>query len=365
VRTTRRGVIAAVSTGVTLAAAGVSAPAGAAGRQPHWRIDAVPLNAVLYDTASIGADVWAVGATVTNNFETLALRWEGGRWVTVAVPDAAGSRFDGIDGVDAADVWAVGSTGHGSGVVRSLISHWDGQRWTAVSTQDEPGLYTDLVRVDAVSPNDAWAVGNQVGPDFRHGVVRHWDGVRWSQMRLPDLGDYSLSAVTAVGPKDVWVGGRSYSENQPLVLHWDGRSWIRADLPLIKGADWVTIESITVSSRRDVSALGFTQWGGIDSRRPLGLHFDGLVWTTAATPDERGHFIDAVRWRGDTWAVGYGETPSFYQRGADRWASLPAPDIQYAAFFSVTAVPGRGLLAVGAAPGPDDASSFPLIAWYR
>lgn len=353
----------AVTVGSMAVLTGAPAPVFAADGTPGWRVDEVPLNAVLYDVASVdGGDTWAVGSEIGADFgfSALALRWDRGRWTRVEVPEEAGDRFDGVDGIAADDVWAVGSV-----AIHSRITHWDGRRWTPVPVEEPVGTSSTLVRVDAVTPHDAWAVGSVQTADAGHrGIVQHWNGHRWSLVALPDtdFGDYFLSAVTAVSPTDVWVAGTA--SGQPLVLHWNGRRWARAALPRLDGVT-ASLEGLSTHSAHELWAVGWTQTGGVGTRRPLALRFDGNAWTLdTTTPDEYGQMIDAVSWKGDIWAVGYGVQPSLYRRHGVRWTSVRTPDYPDAAFFAVTTTPGRGLLAVGGKIGPEENPFQPLIARY-
>ncbi|MEJ3747941.1 hypothetical protein WEI85_32210 [Actinomycetes bacterium KLBMP 9797] len=321
-----------------------------------WRIDDVPLDAVLYDAASGGsATTWAVGALIDDNFTALALRWDGRGWARTAVPVSGASRLDGVDVVNARTVWAVGSADD-----HTLAARWDGLAWRTTPTQDTPGMTARLVRVDAVSDRAAWAVGSEQALDSSRGLVYRWDGRLWSRVPLPDadLGDYTLAAVHARSATDVWIAGHTYQPNEALLLHWDGHRWTRAALPSFAG---VTLESVVARSTSEVWALGWTHTGTTASRRPLALRFDGREWTVVPSPDDFGHVIDAVVHGGAVWAGGYGETPSL-ARLTRGWTPVPTPELPEGTYFGVTVVPGRGLLAVGARWAED--APRPLIVWH-
>ncbi len=98
--------------------------------------------------------------------------------------------------------------------------------------------------VSADSPTDAWAVGTYTTPstagksDFlENGLLLHWNGVNWTQTAFPNPcttpggPQCGLSAVSAISPTDAWAVGDemtnapSFNTGVPLILHWNGISW--------------------------------------------------------------------------------------------------------------------------------------------
>jgi hypothetical protein len=112
--------------------------------------------------------------------KTMAERWDGVRWRSVAPVDPlrSGNLLDGVDGVTADDVWAVGFWAHGK--LHNLAEHWDGSAWSVVPVPDVPSVSgNDLRAASAISATDVWAVGEVLdGPDNK-GLIQHWDGHRW------------------------------------------------------------------------------------------------------------------------------------------------------------------------------------------
>ena len=89
----------------------------------------------------------------------LVQHWDGSSWTLVAGPDD-GVENIGLTDVSAAaedDVWAVGATAHGTGVVlRYAVYHWNGSGWGLSFGPEEDG---SLLGVVALAPEDVWAVG--------------------------------------------------------------------------------------------------------------------------------------------------------------------------------------------------------------
>ena len=129
------------------------------------------------------------------------------------------------------DGWAVGNSFTSSGVSRTLILHWNGTTWTRVASPN-PGAFHHLEAVTALSPRDAWAVGDYVPPNSPSDktLILHWNGIRWAKVASPTPagvrgGSLGLLGVSAHSPNDVWAVGyyqSSTSEGTTLVLHWNG-----------------------------------------------------------------------------------------------------------------------------------------------
>jgi hypothetical protein len=70
----------------------------------------------------------------------------------------------------------------------------------------------------AVSPRDAWAVGDNVSAagDLIDTVILHWNGARWTP--VPAHSRVLLSGVAAVSASDAWAVGRA-------ILQWNGHTW--------------------------------------------------------------------------------------------------------------------------------------------
>jgi hypothetical protein len=245
----------------------------------HWRDEPVgsgPLalrwngaewsNADLPDTAHLGTrpdvvgvdsasneDVWVVG-NVTTQYPTnnlpLVLRWRGGSWDLVETvtlrpqteyPYAArGGFLYEVDALNPDDIWAVGqAVGFGDGGATSvpLAAHWDGSDWTDVEVPRVANRHHQLNDVVAIAPDDVWAVGDyrNVAGAF-HAITYHWDGTQWSHIPSPieDVSDSGLDDVAATGPNDVWaIGGAP--DTGVLLMHWDGSQWSLVQPPLNSG----------------------------------------------------------------------------------------------------------------------------------
>jgi hypothetical protein len=132
----------------------------------------------------------------------------------------------GAAALSADDVWVVGDQESGNGIFETLAEHWDGHAWSVVRTPDPGSSGNHLYAVDAVSSDDVWAVGQQLGaqsPD--QGLVEHWsDGKNWSNL-------YSV----AVAHGSVWAVGTfvnpATDNNQVLLLKGTASAWSVVDAP--------------------------------------------------------------------------------------------------------------------------------------
>jgi hypothetical protein len=99
---------------------------------------------------------------------------------------------------------------------------------------DAGSVSTRLNAVSVLSGGDAWAVGDTYeaveGGDQR-AIAMHWDGSAWAMADLPPLGSSSsLLDVDAVAPDDVWAVG--FEGSGSMILHWDGSTWERVPSPI-------------------------------------------------------------------------------------------------------------------------------------
>jgi hypothetical protein len=133
------------------------------------------------------------------------------------------------------DIWSVGNF---------VSLHFDGQSWNAVPLvmfQGKGEFESTMNAVTAVSPTDAWEVGdtleNIVPPGNGHfvGVIEHFDGTQWNIIPSPQLDSgVELHAIQAVSANDIFAVGDSNADSQlpsPFLEHYDGTSWSVVALP--------------------------------------------------------------------------------------------------------------------------------------
>jgi hypothetical protein len=220
----------------------------------------------LYGVAANSADdVWAVGSrtSASEYAKTLIEHWDGTSWSVIPSPNVPGvnNELYGVVALGPNDVWAVGY----QGVVEfeTLIEHWDGSAWTIVPSPSVPGYSSILSAVSASGPSDIWAVGRTRNPDnYRTGtLIEHWDGNSWSQVIAfgGNGPDHALYGVTAVSPGDAWAVGDS--GGLALIGRWNGSSWANFPSPPIAGrllaATAITACDVWAVGQRYVENIGF------------------------------------------------------------------------------------------------------------
>jgi len=249
-----------------------------------------------YGLAATGGEAWAVGEYLNAAYQDRALVevWNGHAWSIADVPQPGSQRdmLFAAAALSANDVWVVGDKQGANGVFKTLAEHWDGSAWTVVRTPS-PGRAGDhLYGVDAVNPDDVWAVGQQLtgaAPD--RPLVEHWNGYRWSVVHLPGVpsADVLLDGVTATSDGQVWAVGEADSPaggGQPLVVHYTpGAGWQSASLPAIPDkANWANLHGIATKGST-VYAVGTYVDPATDNNNALVLSTAGSSpWTIVGAP---------------------------------------------------------------------------------
>src|SRR5262249_29515838 len=121
----------------------------------------------LFGVADSAGQAWAVGVHVDAQYQDRALieSWNGHAWNVVASPQpgSMGALLYGASADSPSDVWAVGEQQSSDGIFQTLVEHWDGTAWSVIPSPNPGATGNHLYGVDAVSPTDVWAVGQQLG----------------------------------------------------------------------------------------------------------------------------------------------------------------------------------------------------------
>lgn len=153
-------------------------------------------------------EAWAVGKGGT------ILHYINGNWINESNNATSGVDLTGVDATDTGDAWAVGG---------STIVHYNGSRWEAFPYSGGGTLKS----IDMLSGNggtsDGWIVGSQPNGDA---LVLRYTGGSWQPIETK-IGE-ELNTVNALGPSEVWVGGKSRLLGPPAIYRYDGNKWGRA-----------------------------------------------------------------------------------------------------------------------------------------
>ena len=213
------------------------------------------LNALYGVAANSANDVWAVGSfTNTGEYaQTLIVHWDGTSWRVIPSANVPGSNNElyGVVALGPNDVWAVGYSGNAAFGFFTLVEHWNGSTWSIVSSPSPLG--DDIFRaVSGTGASDIWAVGRSRNSfTFRTSpLIEYWNGNSWSQVLGAGGEDSALYGVTAISPGDAWTVGDS--TGLTLIDRWNGSSWGVFPSPNVAGR----LNAATAITACDVWAVG-------------------------------------------------------------------------------------------------------------
>jgi len=191
----------------------------------RWRIVPSPSpgprsgDSFLFGVAAVSArQAWAVGTQPASFSQTLAIRWNGTRWLTTKTANPGqGDRFlNGVAAPSATYALAVGSDLAGQ-QTRALAERWTGSAWSVVPSASPDADYNSLNAVAARNPANAWAVGDRrANPGARFTtLVEHWNGRDWTHVRAPSPGrrDDHLFGLAAVPKNGGYLAVGSAGQN--------------------------------------------------------------------------------------------------------------------------------------------------------
>jgi hypothetical protein len=257
----------------------------------------VQLSQLSLDSATDG---WAVGSTYneyTNVSTGLALRWNGTRWQQVATNPAFG--FSGVASFSPSAATAVGAEQTGKFMYTPAAFHWDGTKWTLTATLPAPpGVPASRLGgpgdLSADSATDVWTTGAHftskgVGRD----LAWRWNGTSWTAMTVPTgkaiPGSNGLVAVAAISPSNAWAVGDTSTagdyggDSAPVSVHWNGTTWTQvtaSDPPGRNGGSAVLL-GVSAAGSGNIWAVGsyaYNQPGGLGPAHTLILHWNGTRW---------------------------------------------------------------------------------------
>jgi hypothetical protein len=266
----------------------------------------------LFDVSAISpTDAWAVGyASGNNRTRSIIEHWDGGSWSIVPAPEPGTDQaLTAVTAISASDVWAVGSAAKANGTSHPLAIHWDGQSWSVVSPASSDRAILSLDGVTGTSSENVWAVGQRYGGLKVGTLAEHWDGTSWERVHVPSSTDTWLRAVDAVTADDAWAVGhdrRQGSYPSTLVQRWDGAAWSTVTSPNQPGGSNF-LEGVAAPSGDAAWAVGHYQDAAFLSHT-LALHWDGTAWDIVPTSDPGTlSLLDgaASTPEGDVWAVGW------------------------------------------------------------
>jgi hypothetical protein len=184
-------------------------------------------------------------------------------------------QLSGVAALSPSNVWVVGYTENRQFTAYTpLIEHWNGVRWNVLPNPASV-VSSDLNAIDALAPNDIWAVGSDLSDD--QPLIEHWNGVRWQVVTGPNVSGGYLQSMSAVGAKDIWTVGTKLVNCEidscayTLVEHWDGSKWRQVPSPSPMAGGTVAGLSAIFSASHDDG------WSGGQTLE----HWNGASWSVA------------------------------------------------------------------------------------
>ncbi|MET8487365.1 hypothetical protein ACIQVF_03330 [Streptomyces tendae] len=250
----------------------------------------------------------------------------GARWSAADLTGVGHAALTGVTRVDGDTTWAYGVKVRQEGKVQPrtpllLARDDDESSWREIPMPAFADRSNQLSAIDAVSQQDAWAVG--LYEESRGAfLTQHWDGTEWrvvdapapEGIRLAGAGLLDVSARTA---DDVWAvgwlivvdsevpnpdkpgGTIQETHAEAMLQHWDGEAWHLVPVP---DATSLWTYSVTALADDDVWVSGYTM-----DDRPAMLHYDGSSWSRVPVPYDgvNGELTDLeARGPNDVWAAG-------------------------------------------------------------
>jgi hypothetical protein len=156
------------------------------------------------------------------------------------------------------------------------------------------------------------------------GVCGDWD-MRYGPHDQLGQGADGLSTVAVVAKNDVWAAGRV--GNEPMLEHWDGRSWQFNLGPTTLDNVGANVHKLVTVAADNVWAIGsYYKNPSFANEWTFTLHWDGAAWSIVPSPNlgpqnDRLYYRDtlvggAARAANDVWAVGS------YQYDEAKWRTL-------------------------------------------
>jgi hypothetical protein len=306
----------------------------------------------------------------------LVEHWDGTTWSLVTAAHLVGAQESILSVAIAAadDVWAVGSSSNvSSGAVRTLIHHWNGTKWSVVPSPNMGTGVNELVAVDAISPSNAWAVGDYFDTDRTspiHSLIEHWDGTRWKVTTHPAGGAQDALADVARIPARSRAWSVGWAGGSTLVETSTGTTW--ATIPSPNGGPFPSLlAGVTATSATDAWAVG-SYVDGV--AKTLVERWNGTTWSVVPSPNvgSEGTTLKAVAASSPTsaWAAGQQRKDGVSRIVGERWdgsdwkvVGVPNVGVAENLVTDMAVVPGAGT-AWMVGNYTDNDGSHPLIERY-
>ncbi|MFI0354319.1 WD40/YVTN/BNR-like repeat-containing protein [Actinomadura sp. 9N407] len=243
----------------------------------------------------------------------MALRSDTGWQIVSPTVAQAPHLLAGVAVASPTEVWVTGHVEQ-----HPLIARWDGTTWTnAPAPPPDPSHIGAGFQGIAAAPGRAIAVGGAydrvAGTEVP--LIQHWNGTSWERAD-PDTDGYVLTDVTFIG-EEAWAVGHGLpwgGPSGPVALHWSANTWRPASLPSITKGKLLAVSG---TAPDDLWAVGAADRAG------LIMHYDGHTWTRVPSPTTRFPLSDVVALSpSEAWAVGRDRVLHWNGR---KWSNTKTP----------------------------------------
>jgi Tfp pilus assembly protein PilX len=225
----------------------------------NWSSFASGLGGSIYSSVycSSGNDCHVVGAS--RRFG----RWNGSSWsLNAATGSLANTQLLSVHCNSPTNCWAVGSSAGGGKFYNGTGTPI---AWVGIDESFLLSYPYDSVFCNA--DNDCWAVGT--GSSFARKTTSNWTNF------ATGLPASNYNSIFCNSSSDCWVVGNA-TNNQDLIAHWNGSSWIRDNSNPTPVAN---LNAVTCAQTNDCWAVGVTAIG----INPVFVHWDGNNWIQFAS----------------------------------------------------------------------------------
>lgn len=214
------------------------------------------------------------------------------------------------------DAWAVGNgSQRGGAVYVSAISHFDGTQWQI--GQHEIFTDSDLRGISMDSATDGWAVGAHTDSSgARKPLLVHYTQGQWVSQTLTNYDDAVLEQVQMFGADDGWAMGGD-TANGPFFLHYHQGVWTPttfAPTPVAAATAYYTplsqlppgVSQIDIQQVQFISDSEGWAWGQ-DHANIMLWRFHNSQWQTVFSIDSTAgasFFGMGVNAANDVWLLG-------------------------------------------------------------
>ncbi len=254
-------------------APGAFAAAAFAAGSPSWRLQRLPNLSTARQIALSGVSCprarpcTAVGSyydTAANMRVTLAVRWNGKKWVTdqtVNPPESVGDSLSGVSCTPRSACQAVGAISYGEAGDDALAEGTSGaSSWTYEPFPFITGASSSFLEgVSCSTASACTAVGGYfVGASTNElNLAGRWNGTRWIEQAVPLPSGSASAGLDGVScpsaTRCVAVGGPS---GHPFAETWNGGAWTVEVTPMPVGLSPGGLYAVSCSSTSACVAVG-------------------------------------------------------------------------------------------------------------